>query len=343
MATLKQVAEAVGVSPSVVSAVLNGSRHVRMSQATRAQILLKVEELGYAPNLAARSLRTSRSGVLALVAPKLSNPVFAPMFDGIHDAAEEKGYAIMLAEATRLVHGSQLLERILGHGQVDGTLLRPSSDLDPSSVQSVLEGKAPIVVLDKTPDTDQPWVAIDDEAAGRVAAEHLLARGHARIGFLGGWLGRHGDFRPAEGFRHSTLRRLDGFKAALRAAGLEPSDKDVIESDHGAHAGREAVMNVLKSPDRPSALVVNNATTALGVVGGAQRAGLRVPDDLAVVAIHDIDVLADVTPTISSVRMPMYELGYQGVLLLDQAVRGERIDPMLLDSPRPQVIVRESS
>lgn len=342
MVTVKAIAAAVGVSPSVVSAVLNGSRHVRMSEATRAQILAKIEELGYTPNLAARSLRTARSGVLAVVAPKLSNPVFTPMLDGIHDAAEECGYAIMLAEATRLVDGSRMLERILGHGQVDGTILRPSSDIDSGGVRAVFEREAPIIVLDQVPEPEQPWLAIDDEAAGRVATEHLLTLGHTRIGFVGGWLHPHGDFRPAAGFRHSNLRRVDGYRAALTAAGITPRAEDVVESDHAAHAGRAAVAEVLARPDRPTALVVNNATTSIGVVGGAVQAGLRVPDDLAVVAIHDIDVLADVSPSISSVRMPMYELGHRGVHLLTRAIRGEALQSDIIDLP-PVVVRREST
>ncbi|PZF84826.1 LacI family DNA-binding transcriptional regulator [Jiangella anatolica] len=343
MVTVKEIAAAAGVSPSVVSAVLHGSRHVRMSEATRALVLAKVEELGYTTNFAARSLRTARSGVLAVVAPKLSNPVFTPMLDGIHDAAEERGYVIMLAEAMRLVDGSRMLERILGHGQVDGTILRPSADLDSAGVRSMLQRDAPVVVLDEVPDRAQPWLAIDDAAAARVATEHLLERGHTRIGFLGGWLRPHATFRPREGFRHINLRRLDGYHAALRAAGIEPRAEDVIESDYAASAGRAAIERIVALPDRPTAFVVNNATTSVGVVGGAIAAGLRLPDDLAVVAIHDIDVLADVTPTISAVRMPMYELGHTGTTLLARAIEGERISSQVLTSPPPELRHRETT
>ncbi|MFC0531625.1 LacI family DNA-binding transcriptional regulator [Phytohabitans kaempferiae] len=343
MVKVKEIAAAVGVSPSVVSAVLNGSRHVRMSEATRAQVLAKIEELGYTANFAARSLRTSRSGVLAVVAPKLSNPVFAPMFDGIHDAAEESGYVIMLAEATRLVDGSRMLERILGHGQVDGTILRPSSGIDSAGVRSVFRGQAPIVVLDEVPDLAQPWLAIDDVAAGRVATEHLLERGHTRIGYLGGWFHAHATFQPLEGFRHNNLRRLDGYQAALSAAGIEPRTDYVIETDYTAHAGREAVKQLTALRDRPTAIVVNNATTSIGLVGGAIAAGLRVPDDLAVIAIHDIDMLSEVSPAISAVRMPMYELGYTGTKLAAKAIDGETFESYVIKDPPPHILHRETT
>jgi LacI family transcriptional regulator len=343
MVTVKSIAAAVGVSPSVVSAVLNGSKHVRMSDTTRAKILEAIEEMGYTANLAARSLRTSRSGVLAVVAPKLSNPVFAPMLDGIHDAAEENGYAVMLAEAMRLVHGSRALERILGQGQVDGTILRPSSDVDSEGVRSVIKRDSPILVLDEVPDAGQPWLAIDDAAAGRAAAEHLLELGHTRIGFLGGWFSAHQDFRPPEGFRHAGQRRLEGYRGALEAAGIEPRPGDVIESDYTAHAGHAAVARILEIDDRPTAFVVNNATTSLGVVGGAIEAGLRVPEDLAIVAIHDIDVLEDVIPSITAVRMPMYELGHRGVALVARAIEGEAMPSGIITSPAPQLIRRRST
>ncbi|RXZ68640.1 LacI family DNA-binding transcriptional regulator [Agromyces albus] len=343
MVTVKSIAAAVGVSPSVVSAVLRGSRHVRMSDATRAKILEAIEEMGYTANFAARSLRTSRSGVLAVVAPKLSNPVFAPMLDGIHDAAEENGYAIMLAEAMRLVDGSRALERILGQGQVDGTILRPSSDVDSEGVRSVFKREAPILVLDEVPDAGQPWLAIDDVAAGRVAAEHLLELGHTRIGFLGGWFSAHQGFRPPAGFRHAGQRRLEGYREALQAAGIEPRPDDVIESDYAAHAGRVAVARIMELRDRPTAFVVNNATTSLGVVGGAIEAGLRVPEDLAIVAIHDIDVLEDVNPSITAVRMPMYELGHRGVTLVAHAIEGEEILSGIITSPPPELIRRRTT
>lgn len=343
MATVKSIAAAVGVSPSVVSAVLNGSRHVRMSDATRAKILQAVEEMGYTANLAARALRTSRTGVLAVVAPKLSNPVFAPMLDGIHDAAEENGYAVMLAEAMRLVDGSRALERILGQGQVDGTILRPSSDVDSEGVRSVFKREAPILVLDEVPETDQPWLAIDDVAAGRVATEHLLEQGHTRIGFLGGWFDAHQSFRPREGFRHAGRRRLEGYQLALQSAGIDPRPEDVIECDYTARAGHEAVARLSGIRDRPTAFVVNNATTSLGVVGGAIAAGLRVPEDLAVVAIHDIDVLEDMNPPITAVRIPMYELGHRGVTMVARAIEGEEMTSEVIASPAPELIRRGSS
>lgn len=314
-----------------------------MSDATRTKVLEAIEEMGYTANLAARSLRTSRSGVLAVVAPKLSNPVFAPMLDGIHDAAEHNGYAVMLAEAMRLVDGSRALERILGLGQVDGTVLRPSSDVDSEGVRSVFKRESPILVLDEVPEAGQPWLAIDDVSAGRVAAEHLLELGHTRIGFLGGWFEAHQNFRPQVGFRHAGRRRLEGYQFALHAAGIESRAEDIIESDYTARAGYEAVARLAGLRDRPTAFVVNNATTSLGVVGGALGAGMRVPEDLAVVAIHDIDVLEDMNPPITAVRIPMYELGYRGVTMVARAIEGEEMISKVITSPAPELIRRRST
>ncbi|TDE94827.1 LacI family transcriptional regulator [Occultella glacieicola] len=328
MATVKSIAAAAGVSPSVVSAVLHGSKHVRVSEATRARVQRAVDAAGYVPNHAARALRLQRTGVLALVLPKLDNPVYHRLVDGIYDAADAHGYSVLLGDGIRATSGSLMLQRMVGGGQVDGTLIRPGATISEDVLTQIRAGGGPIVILDDVSAEDH-WVALQDELGAYLATRHLVEKGHERIAYLG-----------QTRYQHD---RVVGYRRALSESGLPAPDDYVIHSLQGTHDGYERFPTLLDLDPRPTAVLVNNVTTAVGVLAAATDAGLTVPDDLAVIGYHETTIAADLRPSLSTVEMPLYELGRVGVDLMHTALTGEPVDSHTITEPLPRVIERQST
>jgi DNA-binding LacI/PurR family transcriptional regulator len=329
--TLKTIAQEAGVSVSVVSAVINDSRYVRMSTETRARIEAIIARTGYVRNHSAVSLRTARTQILGLVIPYIPNPITIPLLDGVYAAAEEIGWVVLLGDGQRLASGSLLLERIMGDGLVDGTLVRPSDLIDPETFARLSTGRTPIVVLDETDKTDLPWLGIDEVGAARLATEHLLAHGHRAIGFLGGFE------RQLE-----THRRLRGVRQALESAGLALRPEWIWYGGQPQQEAYETARRMLgQGGPLPTALVVNNVSAAEGVLIAAHDAGLRVPEDLSLVAFHDEPGALFTRPALTAVRLPMYRLGYEGVRMFKSLIDDEPVVSRVLDEP-PQLVVRES-
>jgi DNA-binding LacI/PurR family transcriptional regulator len=327
--TLKEIAERAGVSSSLVSAVVNDSSHVRVSAATRQRVQALIEELGYVPNHSARSLKYSRTNVLAVLIPRISDPIFEGLLDGVYAGAEKHGYLVMLGDAGQLVSGSKLLDRLIGHGQVDGTLIRHSSTLSGELVRAFANGRLPVVLLDVSETDDLPWIGLDERNGTGLAARHLLSLGHRRIGFFGG-----------EPSYPGTLRRIEGVRQELGRAGLVLEDKHIRYGSQEPRASYEAMRRFLDAGDLPSALIINNVTTATGVLAAVVDAGLRVPDDLSLVAYLDYPAAALLRPAITAVDQSLFDLGYQGVELFECLRRGDYPASHTITTPPPQLADR---
>ncbi|SEE96458.1 LacI family DNA-binding transcriptional regulator [Ruania alba] len=331
MTTLRDVAERAGVSVSVVSAVLNGSKHVRTSTAVRDRVLRTVDEMQYVPNHAARSLRLAKSGLVAGVIPQLGIPVYAEMLRGIQDAAEATGYVLILTEANRILPESNLLRKLVGEGRVDGLLLRSphTFEVDMRSAKRQYS----VVQLDHGHTTsDRGGVQLNHRRGARVATEHLLDLGHERLAFVGGTTGYFAD----------DERRV-GFREALTDAGHDVREEWICPVGFAPTDGYEVARTLLKTKKRPSAMLVSNSTTATGVLGAAADAGIRVPEDLSVIGYHDVEAAAFTRPALTTLKMPFYELGYAGQSALAAMIDGgARVDEVI-DDPAPRVIVRGST
>ena len=332
MVTLKEIAERAGVSVSLVSGVINDSPYVRMTGATKQKVLDIIEETGYVPNHSARSLKFSRTDVLAVIIPHISDPIFAGLLAGVYAGAEKHGYIVMLGDARELVSGSKLLERIIGQGQVDGTLIRHSATLSSEVVRQLAKRRAPVVLMDVSETKDLPWVGLDERKGTARAARHLLSLGHQRIGFLGGQ-------REYPG----TQRRIEGVRRELDQAGLPLEEKHIWFGNQEPIAGYATMQRLLDSGDLPTGLIVNNVTTATGVLAAAADAGLRVPDDLSLVAYLDYPAAALVRPAITAVDQPLFDLGYQSVELFERIRRGEQCESYTIQSPAPRLIKRSTT
>ncbi|MFE5341653.1 LacI family DNA-binding transcriptional regulator [Isoptericola sp. NPDC056578] len=329
MGTQKEIARRAGVSVSVVSAVVNGTVHTRMSDETRTRVEDVIKELGYVPNNAARALRRQRTGTIAVVVEKLENPVYRDMFHGIYDAAESHGWAVVLGDARWMRSGSHFLAHLLGQGTIDGIILRSEGLIDDEVLAHLRARPTPVILIEGRHGPDGRWLAIDDAAAGRVATQHLLDLGHRDIEFVGGerWV--------------PSLERHRGYAGAMRDAGLEP--RGAVATGYGPPSGSEALRQVIGSGRRPTALVVDNVLSGIGVHAAAHDAGVSIPGDLSVVAIHDADIAGDVRPALTTVRMPMAELGARAVQSIAAVLEGSPTRFGLVDEPAPALIARAST
>ncbi|GAA1208272.1 LacI family DNA-binding transcriptional regulator [Rhodoglobus aureus] len=331
MAKISDVAALAGVSASAVSRVLSGDPSLRVSASTRERVIAAAKELAYVPNHAARSLRTSRSRTIALVVPDVNSAVFAELASGAEDEAASRGLAIVLARAERLTDGSDWLRRMLGEARIDGVILQLPDGPSTIDLESMAVGGTRIVVINSLDSGQFSTVVLDDAAGIRTAVEHLRAAGHTEIGLVGG----HQDSATGR-------RREASFLAVIREAGLPVRNQWITDFGYSGAEGRAAMEVIAANGAIPTALVVANLNAALGVLATASTLGLRVPTDISIVALHDVWYADATWPPITTVRMPLSQLGATAVArLMDGDPTSITHDTV--SSPEPVLVVRQST
>lgn len=332
MATLSDVAALAGVSISAVSRVLSSAPSARVSDATRQRITEAAERLDYRPNFAGRALRFSRTNVIALVVPDLTNAIFTELMRGVEDEAIERGYMVLLARAESMQPGGEMIDRLIGEGRVDGVLIQVGDHVDDADLQSLLQGKVPAVVVNSTHRGKAGSVALDDPAATARAVEHLVELGHRRIGMINGlpWV-------------DTTRRREQGFRLAMAAAGCDVHEPWITHDGYEPAQGRGAFASIMAGDERPTALVVANLNAAIGVLAEARSAGIDVPGDVSVIGVHDAWTAENSWPPLTTVRMPLYELGRQAMRALIERLTADVVADLEVTEPAPEVIVRAST
>src|SRR3954454_13627831 len=331
--SIRDVALRAGVSVGTVSNVLN--RPEQVGEATRDRVLAAIGALGFVRNESARHLRAGRSRTIGLVVLDIANPFFTDVARGVEEVAGAAGLAVILCNSDDRADKEIAHLDVLTEQRVQGVLITPTAELAPH-VEALRSRGTPVVLLDRrAPGPQQCAVAVDDVLGGRLAAEHLLERGHRRIAFIGGSAGL-----PQVQERH------DGVVAAvLDGTGSEEALTVLSPPALTAAGGREAAAQIIGLPAgrRPTAAVCANDLMALGVLQEMVRHGVRVPEDFAIVGYDDIDFAAAAAVPLTSVRKPRVELGLRAAeLLLDEATRGTE---HVHEQPvfEPTLVVRESS
>ncbi|HVL53263.1 MAG TPA: LacI family DNA-binding transcriptional regulator [Vitreimonas sp.] len=327
---MTDVARRAGVSTMTVSRVINNSGYT--SQATRVKVERAIADLGYVPNALARQLRSKRSKTLALVITDITNPFFTSIARGAEDVARTHGFGVLFcntdeSEAEEVAYVSMLIQR-----QVDGVLLVPASHSS-RSLRLLRERGVPVVVLDRR--VSAPRVDVvrgDSEGGAYELVKHLLGLGHRRIAVLAG-------ARTVS----TSVDRVAGYRRALAAAGLE-LDADLIRYG-GYHEaeGYEMARQVLALDQPPTAIFAAQNFIAAGTLVAAREAGVRVPDDLSLVAFDDLPTTWLTDPFLTVAAQPAYELGERAAELLFQRLDGHGDRPARSIVLPIDVIVRRSS
>ncbi|MFC7844350.1 LacI family DNA-binding transcriptional regulator [Streptomyces sp. NPDC001046] len=331
MVTLRTVAEHAGVSAAVVSAAISGSSTVRMSEATRQRVLEAIRELGYVPNHAARSLKTSRTGIVATITPKISNPVFDEALRGVQDAADAHEGVVLISDSDRISPGSNLMSRLVGTGMADGFLVRFMA-VDNENIAAFTARGVPCVILNGPSDGTHVCVWVDDREGIFLATDHLLELGHRRIALIGG---------PPTPFTADA--RGNGYRAAFRSRRLTPPGREWIMPGYEPHDVKTRLSSLMRRSDPPTAVVIDNVVLARGLIAAVADLGLRVPDDLSVIAYHDIPQADFYRPALSTVKMPLYEAGVRGYETLKRMIDGGQGRSATVRKPAPTIIDRGST
>ena len=331
VARLADVAARAGVGTSIASRVLNRDPTVGVRPETRARILEAAEDLNYRPNAAARGLKSQRTTTIGLVIPNLAYPVNSEIIRGAERAASESGYVLLIADADEFMQAGQAYHRLLLEGRVDGLMLASASTAEPL-LRDIINTDLPLILVNRRAGSLAPSVTVDDALGMRLGVEHLIELGHTRIGYVSGP-------RDAD----TAQRRLEGFVSALHDAGLPEQPDRIVESSFDEAGGFAACEELLaRWPERPTALTVWSVAAAIGVLAALASSGIRVPEDVSVVAFHDAPLAAYVQPPLTTVRMPLGEMAVLGVNALLERIDGKQVESRVVQT-RPTVIVREST
>ncbi|MFG2062267.1 LacI family DNA-binding transcriptional regulator [Micromonospora sp. NPDC048871] len=326
-ATLADVAKRAGLSKTAASMVLNGREGTRLSAQAHQRVFAAAEELGYRPNVAARSLRTRKTATIAFVSDIVATTRFAgDLIRGALDAARERDHVLLIAETQGdAAFERYAIETILDR-QVDGVIYAAMATRRLSVPPAVLSG--PVVLLNATSAAAElPGVLPDDEGAGVTVAETLIGYGHRdRIALIG--RNRRKERDPEISL--AAEARLRGIRATLAAAGVGLQVEGFCPDWLPEH-GYTATRALLGRPDRPTAIICMNDRLAFGAYQALGEAGLRIPEEISVISFDDDPTASWLRPGLSTAALPHEQMGRRAVeLLLDgQAPKQVRV-PMPL-------------
>ena len=327
-ATIEEVASAAGVSRSTVSRVVNGSTAV--SPEAFSAVQAAIAELSYVPNRAARSLASRQTNAIALIVPEdttrfFGDPFFAAIVAGITGALRGSDYLLNLLIASD--DPGDKMTSFVRNGGVDGALIISHHTSD-AFIDRIAD--AVPVVWGGRPAHQRPSeyvVDVDNIAAARTATQRLIDIGRTRIATITG---------PVTML--ASVDRLRGFRSALADAGLTPVAEE--EGDYGEGSGAEAARRLLAGP-RPDAVFVASDLMARGALTALRGAGVRVPEDVAIVGFDDSQVALSADPQLTTVRQPMYEMGQTMASILLSRLAGH--EPPQVTTLSTELVVRDSA
>jgi LacI family transcriptional regulator len=333
-ASIKAVARLAGVSVATVSRVLNDSGPVK--DETRRRILEVVESLGYVPHVAARSLTTNQTDTLGVLLPDIYGEFFSELIRGIDSAARRQGYHVLVSGSHEDREEVRAVLRAL-RGRVDGLILMTPTSEMLEALRSIPPDSLPTVLLNCPPGgLSFDSINVDNHGGAVAMVRHLAGlepRRHRRIAFIQG---------PPD--NHDARERLRGYRDAVRELdGAETGAELEVPGDFSEEAGCRAGERLLELPRRPTAVFAANDAMAIGCLHAFRKAGVRVPEEIAVVGFDDIPIARFMSPPLTSVGVPIAELGALALERLLEAVRqrGDIRSPRHEELP-PTLMVRSS-
>jgi LacI family transcriptional regulator len=328
MATITDVAKASGVSISTVSHVLNGTRPVR--DATRLRVEAAIESVGYRRDQLARSMRRARTDSVGLVVSNPSQPVLAEMIRGVEQMARSVGYVLLLANSNDDAQQEALAIDMLMERRIDGLILTQASS-DPQALLALLRDiSVPTVLLDRLSERRVDQVGSETVAPMKSLVMHLLEKGHADVALVAGDLSV------------PTLQeRLQGYESAMATAQVPSTRQRVIGGQRTAREARLTMRLVLAGRGRPTAVVCSSTDMTAGTLQAMRDLGLRAPDDIALVSFDELPYAELISPGITSVVQPAFQIGEQGMSLLMRRLSNPEAAPQTIRL-RPHIEHRES-
>lgn len=331
MTTIREVAVLAGVSTATVSHVLNNT--VRVSPKLRERVLRVVHNLNYQPNHLARSLRTKQSHTVGMIIGNITNPFFPAEVRGVEDVLRREGFTLIVGNSDYDVGREEEYYRTFSAKRVDGLVLVLIPTEPPEYLRRHNFQATPVVYIDHLlRGVEGDAVLIDNVRGSYRGVAHLIERGHRRIGVITGTM--------------KTLmapRRLRGYELALKNHGVPLIQELIREGHYDEQSGYERTKELLSLAPRPTAIFVCNGLMTMGCLRAIMEAGLRCPEEIALVSFDDLDWFKLMRPSITAVVNPAYELGSAAAeMLVNRMIKGVE-GPPLHRKLATKLIVRESS
>lgn len=329
MPTIRDVAKRAGVAPITVSRVINHDSYVR--EETRQRVERAIAELDYIPNALGPSLRSKRTKTLALVCTDITNPFWTTVARGVEDTANQNGYHVIVGNTDESPTKQDEYLLFLLKKQIDGFLLVPAQSVS-RSLDMLRKRRVPLVVMDRRVPYDDVDIVRGDSIGGAYAlTRHLLELGHERIAII-------------TGPQHvsTAVDREAGYRRALEESGLG-SAAHVYWGEYNQQTGYDMTRQAVERQPRPTAIFAANNFIAIGAVHALREVGLRVPEDVSVVAFDDFPLAITIDPFFTVASQPAYEMGQQATELLLSRLAGtapEGFQDIVLPI---EIIVRQSS
>lgn len=330
--TIKDIARQLNISVSTVSRAIRNASDVNPE--TKKAVLALVEELNYQPNQLALSLRNKQTHTIGVIVPNLDY-VLSMMVRGIDEVALEAGYTVMICQSNESFGREILNTRRLLDSLVDGFIISVSSETKTfEHFKKIQEKHIPMVVFDRvTPELKAPSVRIDNEGGGFQATEHLIEQGYTRIAVLAG---------PKN--LDISNRRLEGYLNALKKHKIKTDPDLVIHCDFNQDYAFFATEELLAMKKRPDAIFTISDRMAIGAMLAIKKKGLSMPQDIGLVGFNDEPSLSLVSPAISSVEQPSFELGKMTAKLFIETMHNPAEDTSAVERVlKTKLYIRESS
>ncbi len=331
-ATLREVAVEAGVHPATASRALNEETRALVAEATVARVLAAARRLDYRPNHLARGLKTRRSATIGVILPDLTNPLFPPIVRGVEDLLGPQGYVALVANTDNDDERERRVISEMRNRHVDGLIVATAHRHHPHLLEAAQSGTPVVLVNRIVEDHPLPSVSVDDQAGVRAALTYLVELGHRRIAHIAG----PQDLSTGHG-------RYRGYVEGLRAAGLDHDPGLVTFAGAFSEAeGHRAAEELFGRRRRFSAVLAGNDMLALGVLRCLHERGLSCPAGCSLVGFNDMPFMDRVSPPLTTVRVPHYDVGVEAARLLLERIRDESTPIKVVRLP-PALVVRESA
>lgn len=329
--TIKDIARQLNISISTVSRALRNAHDVNAD--TKKAVMALADELQYQPNQLALSLRKQQTHTIGVIVPNLDY-VLATMVRGIDEVALEAGYTVMVCQSNESFGREMVNTRRLMDSLVDGFIISVSSETKVyDHFKKIQEKEVPMVIFDRLiPNLAAPSVRLDNEEGGCLATEHLIEQGYKRIAILAG---------PKN--LGISNQRLDGYLAALAKHKVKRDNDLIVHCDFNQDYAYFATEELLSMKKRPDAIFCISDRMAIGAMLAIKKRGLRMPGDIGLVGFNNDPVVSLVTPGVSSVEQPSFELGKAAAKLFIQTMHDYENMNGVQQVLRPKLFIRESS
>lgn len=328
MATIQDVAKKAGVSVATVSRVLNSSPSV--SQEAKEKVMNAIKELNYHPNLLGRNLRRMETKMILALLPNISNPFYARIVKGIEDVGHKNGYNVMLCNTDSDIKRERIYLELLKNRLSDGVIFM-APEMDKDELTLIGQNYPVVQCCEYKEGASVSHVSIDNFAAAYKAVKHLTGLGHQRIAMI-----------SSDNKFLSTKQREAGYKKALEDEGIKIDEALIKYGDYGFKSGLRAAKQLLLPDLRPTAIFAISDLMAVGVIRAVKEAGLKVPEDVAVVGFDDISFASMYDPMLTTISQPKYDLGCVAMELLLKHINEKLSEPQNIILEH-ELIIREST